>query len=343
MKTRQTKNKWRAAAAIMAALLIMTGCGSETYSADSAASINQAVSSVATEESKDAFYSESAEYETTEGQDGTATSMLSDTSRKLIKTVNMTVETEEYDQLLGVLNQKISALGGYTESFSTNGNRSYRYGNMTVRIPKNNLDAFLETIEGASNITYRQETVEDVTLDYVDVESRKKMLEKEQERLLELLEEAANLEDILTIEGRLTEVQYQLETRESQLRTYDNQIEYSTVYLDINEVARYTPQEEEGIWEQISRGFRENLEDVGEGILNFMITFITHIPNIIVFLILIGILALIVKAIIRIEKKHSDQKRAQQSARMQAAMQQQQQNQAPVQNAGQQTQDKDKK
>ena len=98
-------------------------------------------------------------------------------------------------------------------------------------------------VEGVSNITYRQENVEDVTLDYVDVESRKKMLETEQQRLLELLETAESLDDILTIESRLTEVQYELDSKESQLRTYDNQIDYSTVYLDINEVVRYTPQE----------------------------------------------------------------------------------------------------
>ena len=82
-----------------------------------------------------------------------------------------------------------------------------------------------------------------MTLDYVDVESRKKMLETEQQRLLELLETAESLDDILTIESRLTEVQYELDSKESQLRTYDNQIDYSTVYLDIDEVVRYTPQD----------------------------------------------------------------------------------------------------
>ena len=88
------------------------------------------------------------------------------------------------------------------------------------------------------------------------------MLETEQQRLLELLETAESLDDILTIESRLTEVQYELDSKESQLRTYDNQIDYSTVYLDINEVVRYTPQEQKGTWERISTGFRENLYSV---------------------------------------------------------------------------------
>ena len=69
-----------------------------------------------------------------------------------------------------------------------------------------------------------------MTLQYVDLESHKKALTTEQDRLIELMEQAETVEDIITIEGRLSEVRYQLESMESQLRTYDNKIDYSTVY-----------------------------------------------------------------------------------------------------------------
>ena len=68
---------------------------------------------------------------------------------------------------------------------------------------------------------------------------------------------------------------------------------------------RYTPQEQKGTWERISTGFRENLYSVGNGIKNFFIQFIIHIPSIVVFLAMVGILALIVRFIIRMEQKHS--------------------------------------
>ena len=51
------------------------------------------------------------------------------------------------------------------------------------------------------NVTQKNESVEDVTLQYVDVESRKKALETEQERLMELLSSAENMEDLLAIES----------------------------------------------------------------------------------------------------------------------------------------------
>lgn len=83
------------------------------------------------------------------------------------------------------------------------------------------------------NVTQKNESVEDVTLQYVDVESRKKALETEQERLMELLSSAENMEDLLAIESKLSEVRYELENYGSQLRMLDNQIDYSTVNVDV--------------------------------------------------------------------------------------------------------------
>ena len=208
MKKRQDVTRWKLAAALLSTTIMMTGCGSSSGYSDTSGAV--ANSKAYTDGGSD-FYSESAVSEDASA-DNTASTAIQETNRKLIKTVNMTVETEDYDGLLNTLDKKIAELGGYTEYFSTQGNGSNRYGSMTIRIPKEKLDTFLEMVEGVSNITYRQENVEDVTLDYVDVESRKKMLETEQQRLLELLETAESLDDILTIESRLTEVQYELST-----------------------------------------------------------------------------------------------------------------------------------
>lgn len=232
------------------------------------------------------------------------------TERKLIKTVHMTTETEDYDALVQELYDKVETFGGYVENFSTQGAKNYRYGSITARVPKERLDEFLTIVEDSSNITYREESVEDVTLTYVDLESHKKMLLKEQERLMEFLEEAETIEDIIAIEGRLTEVQYQLESMESQLRTYDNQIDYSTVYLNIEEVVRYTPQEQKGTWAQIKTGFAQNLYDVGNGIRNFFVGLIISLPKLVVLAGVIGILALIAKGLVRRKKKRSERKQA---------------------------------
>lgn len=104
------------------------------------------------------------------------------TERKLIKTVDLYVETESYDTLLFNLEQQIAALGGYVEhQYQYNGSSysSYqetRNANMTVRIPVERLDEFIVTVGEWTNITNKEERVEDVTLQYVDLESHKKAL-----------------------------------------------------------------------------------------------------------------------------------------------------------------------
>lgn len=293
--------------------MTLMGCGSSSYDGTAADSVNNFKSTVSSESVSADFYGEATEENFSNSENGSTTNVA--TNRKLIRTVNMDVETETYDELLETLLQRLEALGGYAESFSTHGNGSNRNGNITARVPKERVDEFLQVVEGASNITYRHEEVEDVTLNYVDMESRKKMLQKEQDRLLEFLDEAQTLEDIITLESRLTEVQYELERMESQLRSYDNLIDYSTIHISIDEVVRYTPPVPETTWERISTGFSENLYNVVDGIKEFFIEVIIHIPNIVVFAIVVAFLALIAKIVLSIERKQNQKRKAQYEAK----------------------------
>ena len=168
--------------------------------------------------------------EISEVAEGDASDSETTDSRKLIRNVSMDVETEEFDTLISQLEAKSKALGGYIEDSYTYNGRSYnvydtRNATLTIRIPSTALDDFLSAVSEQSNVTSKNETVTDVTLQYVDLESHKKALQAEQKRLLELMEQAESVEDIITIESRLSEVRYELESQESQLSAYDNQIQ----------------------------------------------------------------------------------------------------------------------
>lgn len=210
-------------------------------------------------------------------------------SRKLIRTVRMSVETKEFDSVMETLERRVEELGGYIEDMETyngslyNSSRSSRSASMTARIPAAQLNVFLGEVSDISNVTRRSENVQDVTLDYVDLDSHKKTLQAEHERLLELMERAEYIEDIITIEQRLSEVRYQIESMEAKLRTYDNKVDYGTVYLDVSEVQELTPVREETVWERISGGFIENLRGVGNGLLEIAIWLLVHIPTLVLW------------------------------------------------------------
>ena len=111
---------------------------------------------------------------------------------------------------------------------------------------------------------------------------------------------------MITIESRLSEVRYQLESQESQLRTFDNQIQYSTVYLNIAEVEKYTPVAERTFFEKISDGFTDNLAGVAEDLVNFVIWFISSLPYLVVWGIIIVIAVKLIGKGIRDKKERKE-------------------------------------
>ena len=156
-----------------------------------------------------------------------------------------------------------------------------RYASLKVRIPIDRLDGFISVVEANGNITNKSETTQDVTLQYSDLESRKKSLTVEQERIWALLEKADTLESVIALEERLSEIRYQLESMESQLRLYDNQVDYSTVNLYVHEIkeeASFTPTEPEGIGQRLGKGFTKNLNAVSRGVTGFIIWFLAASP-----------------------------------------------------------------
>ena len=253
--------------------------------------------------------------------------------RKLITTMNLSAETENFDNLMGNLEKQITEMGGYIESSNQWNGRADAYGNrlenrnayLVIRIPAEKLGSFVTMMEENSNITSKSQSVEDVTLAYVDLESHKKALLAEQERLLELMEMVETVEDLITVEDKLANVRYQLESMESQLRTYDNKINYSTVNLDIQEVQRLTPAEEPTVWGRIRSGFSENMYAAGQDIQNILIGIVINIPYILIWIVILAVVLLIVFLLARHEKKKKEKR---------LLMRQKMQENGPVETAG---------
>ena len=222
--------------------------------------------------------------------------------RKLIRNVSMNLETREFDALTKSISDAVTFFGGYIEQADVSGNslywsgeRSSRYSNITARIPENKLDAFLTEVSGQGNVTYKNESVQDVTLQYTDITSRKKTLQMEQDRLWELLEKAESIDAVIALEARLSEVRYQLESIESQLRTLDNQIVYSTVYLSIQEVQVLTSTDPDTIPVRIQKGLSRSFNTLKISSVDFLVWFISSLPILAVFAVLVFIAIIILK------------------------------------------------
>lgn len=231
--------------------------------------------------------------------------------RKWIITIDMNVETENLDTMMADLEQKINTLGGYVEDQNIhNGSnysaRRYRNANLTVRIPDEKVDQFTNDISGMANVVSQNLRREDITLKYVATSSRVTALETEEARLLELLAKAETMEDLLEIEARLTDVRYELENYASQLRLYDNQVDYATIYLYIDEVQEYTPVEEPTFLERIKTTFSNALEGLGDGIENTTVFLVGNSP----YLLTLGGIAAVIILLVKRTRKSKAAKKA---------------------------------
>ena len=309
------KKKMSGLIGIFAAVLMLAGCG------DSGASARSESTKEAYSNGAQAYWDEEADW--ADDYDmvmadaaGSGTSYAGpeqpevaenaqSSKRKLIRNVNMSVETKSFDDFLRHLEQRTKELGGYIEnSYSYNGSRysgqgRSRNANMTIRIPAQKLDEFLSDVSGSANVISRNENVNDVTLQYVDMESHRNALRAEEERLIQMMDKAETIEDLITIESRLSDIRYQLESMESQLRTYDNLVDYSTLSLDITEVEDLTPVVEQTAWEKMGSGFMNSLSSIGRGFKNFGIAFVMNIPYILLWGVIILVIFLISRSFIR--------------------------------------------
>lgn len=327
------KRVWKLLTAAMVAVMLLTGCGAEMMASDSA--MNQAMSYTtgssgalydgfeyfAEEEMKveydsddymDAEAPQTPEMETGSSENSTDV-QANTTTRKLIRRVYLSTETKEFDDFVAFVNGQTTTYGGYIESSDVSGTSYNAYSHnrrasIVIRVPAKYLDSFISQIGNMANITNQSESSEDVTLSYIETESRIASLEIQRDKLLEWMEDAETVDELIKLEERLSEVRYQLEYYGGILRNYDNLVEFSTITLDIREVERMTIVEPETVGDRIGKGLSDNFYEIAEGFKNFIVWFVTSLPYLLIWAVIIVAVVLVIRVIAK-KAKIKKQKR----------------------------------
>ena len=205
----------------------------------------------------------------TAGEDG---SVYQNSGAKLIRRAELTIQTTQFDQAADALQALVEECGGYFENSSVYGGsyrdaNARRSGEYVVRIPAEKYSEFLSASGDLGYVTQLTESSEDVGEQYYDAESRLKTQRTKQERLLELLEKAENMEDIISLENALSEVEYQIEQYTSTLNRYDALIGFSTFNIYLNEVSKVNEEvgETASLGSRMAAGFRSSVEGLVSG------------------------------------------------------------------------------
>lgn len=233
-------------------------------------------------------------------------------NRKIIETITYSVQTKTFDDFVKKLEDNAIELGGYIESSDVSGNTydddSPRYASYVFRIPSDKVDEFTTTVSDNSTVTNKTVNTEDVTLQYVDIESRVNALESEKKALEDLLKNAQSTADIIEIRDMLTDVIYEIESNKSQLRTFDSLIDFTSITVDIHETEHPQVVEKQTVWQEISTNLSDNFRGVWEFVVDSFVFIVSSIPFLLLFGVYLAVIFIIVKIVKRKSKKAKEKK-----------------------------------
>ncbi len=220
---------------------------------------------------------------------------------KIIYSASATVETTRFDDTIAGVEEMIKQYGAWMESSSISGadyysaargSNSNRSANFTIRVPSDKFSTMMGNLSTLGNVPYTYTYTENVTAQYYDTQAHLNAYKTQETRLLEMMEKAETVEDIVTIEDRLTELRYKIESLQTTLNGWDRRISYSTVDLSIQEVREYTPKTDvpQSYGAELWTSFVNGLRNVGQFFKELLVFLVSALPALIIITALFFIL-----------------------------------------------------
>ena len=286
--------KTKIALAIALIALLLTGCGGSDAAMEAPAASAPAME---VGEGADYYFVTDAESSIADSKHSSTTTnpLYQDPNAKLIREADLNIQTTEFDQAVTQLETLVVEMGGYFQSASLDGGsyrnvNANRRGEYTIRIPAENYEKFLGQSGQLGYVTYRNETSQNVGEQYYDTEARLKTQKTKQARLLDLLAKAETMEDIITLENALSDVEYEIEQLSSTLNRYDSLVGFSTIRLSLTEVHKVDEQTgvTDSLGQRMSKGFSSSVTGLVEGVQDVLVWCSYHVFGLLVF----GVIAL---------------------------------------------------
>jgi len=217
--------------------------------------------------------------------------------QKIIKTGHINLEVDSYKDVNSHIKDMAREMQGYIVSENTqiyDDQRKLLAGSIALRIPQELFDEALNRLENMGSTNNRTIDSQDVTEEYVDVESRLKAMHMKEERLLSILEKSGTLGDVLAVENELARTRADLEALEGRLRYLSNRTELSTINVTVRETLTPVKQIKttglEGVVTRTQEAFIKSINSIIIGFGNLVVYFGSYLPFIIMTLILLIVL-----------------------------------------------------
>ena len=227
--------------------------------------------------------------------------------RQVIANANISLVVADTATALAGVEQVVSDLDGYVADMDLSKGRydesEALRGSVTLRVPATSLEEALDLLQAlATDVNYLNVNRRDVTDQYSDLDARLRNLRATETELLALLTEVrerpnAKVEDILAVHRSLTQIREEIETLQGRKNLLDNQIDFSTIWVELIPDSVFRPIVEEP-WSASGpvRNALRALVATLQGLLTALIWAVLYLtPLLLVFLIPLAVLIWLVR------------------------------------------------
>lgn len=230
-------------------------------------------------------------------------------AQKLIYRAFLGVKTESYKDFNRLLRAKLKEYEGYVETSDQQVDTVTRRGQVqelingtyTLRVPTEKYEDFLKFVQEEAELKYKNESVQNVTAEYRDVEESVKNLEIKEETLRGFLKDAKNAEESMLIFSHLTDTRAEIDHLESRLKNLDKLVSYSTIEINVEEKEKEVDIEpiDEKLGDRIAKKFTESINELTAMAENFTVALVGNSPVYLLSLAAILIVGLILVVVIK--------------------------------------------
>lgn len=184
--------------------------------------------------------------------------LLKTTDKKIIKNGRLGIKVKELAPEKKYVDSLVQKLGAYYDKENLNNTDSEIAFNLTIRIPNNKFESFISLLEKNGNeISYKEIDAQDVTEQFIDLETRLNNKRKYMARYQELLNSAKSIKEVLEIQEKIRALEEEIESTTGRLKYLSNQVNFSTLELYIfqNKDYRYLPENRNNTFEKLKQSF----------------------------------------------------------------------------------------
>lgn len=284
---------------LLSLLLLLSGCGSANNADHASSAYDSSANSGGAETESSSMNmadSSSAEAPSSSAMDKAVTaaqepqslpsgsgipsgSIADDLNKKLIYRANVVMKVEEFSKAQAQIKDLVSLSGGYIVEFSESQSTYEQGGNFVLKVPASGFSSFLEQLEQLKPESFQQSIQgQDVSEEYVDLESRLKVKEAVEARYLKFVGESKSTSDLVQFTNELERIQTEIEQIKGRMRYIDNNVSFSTIEIrvyqtDDNSLTKLS-QDQKPLLKRAGNALQGSLEAISV-ILQWLVIFIS--------------------------------------------------------------------